>query len=235
MLFGAHVALRQPGPELDDGRIRVDVAEDLERFPDLGQALIDHPAAQQELADPGRSSRGGSLVADASCQLDRLAETRLAGFVAPGGLGRDAGPVQQLHAIGRVGRDFERLVQEGKRLVMRVERGRTIGGGPERNPCLGCDRGTFVALGAGPVCVEVVGRQDTGDLVVVEAFEEASRSQMPRSSIPARQGPVGHLSDEPMNEAVLPALRRTRVHVELEEFPPDEIAQPGLEGLGILS
>ena len=104
VLFGAHVALRQPGLELDDGRVRVDVAEDLERFPDLGQALIDHPAAQQELADPGRSSRGGSLVADASRQLDRLAEMRLAGFVAPGGLGRDAGPVQQLHAIGRVGR-----------------------------------------------------------------------------------------------------------------------------------
>ena len=37
-----------------------------------------------------------------------------------------------------------------------------------------------------------------------------------------------------MNEAVLSALRRPRVHVELEEFPPDEIAKPGLERLWIL-
>ena len=158
----------------------------------------------------------------------------LAGFVPPSGLGRDAGSVQQLDAIGRLRRDLERLVQERERLVMRMERGRTIGGRPECDASLGCDRGAFVALGAGPVRVQVVRREDAGDLVIVEAFEIARRRQVPRAAVPAREGPVRDLSDEPMDEAVLPALRRPRVHVELEELAPDEIAKPGLERLRIL-
>ena len=185
VFFGAHVALGQPRLELDDGRIRVNVTEDLERLPDLGQALVDEAAAQQEFADPRRCARGRSLVADASSELDRFAEMGLAGFVAPCGLGRDAGSVQQLDAIGRVGGYLERLIQEGECLVMRVERGRTIGSGPECNARLGRDRGAFIALGAGPVRVQVMGRQDAGDLVVIEAFEVARGRQVPCPAVAA--------------------------------------------------
>ena len=118
---------------------------------------------------------------------------------------------------------------------MRVERGGTIGGAAQRDARLGRDRGALLPLGVGPIGVEVVRRQDAGDLVVAEALEVARGGEVPGSAVAARERSVRDLADEPMDEAVLPALRGARVDVELEELASNEVAQPRLERLGILA
>ena len=95
----------------------------------------------------------------------------------------------------------ERLLGEGDGLVVRAERGGSLGGAAQREACLGRDRIGLGARGRGLVGRQVVGRQDAGQLLVAERLEVAGRGEVAGAPVAPGERAVGDLADERLDEA----------------------------------
>ena len=90
------------------------------------------------------------------------------------------GAIEQRRALGRAGRDRQRLLEVRDRLVVAAQRRGSVGGAGEREARLGGDR---IGLGAGLgglVGGEVVAGQRAGQLVVAERLVVAGHGEVPR-------------------------------------------------------
>ena len=131
-------------------------------------------------------------------------------------------PLVELGAVGRVGRDLERLLEERERLLVgrraRPRAPRRLGarsapGRPARRPP--------------PRPRRAAGRRGSGRRGRRRARRcRGSRSSAPRRggglAVLLRQRVVGDLADERLDERVLAALGRARVDRRGEELAPDE-------------
>jgi hypothetical protein len=71
--------------------------------------------------------------------------------------------------------------------------------------------------------------QRPGQLLVAQRFVVAGHGKVSRPTVAARQGPIGDLTDERLDELVLAALRRGRVAFDVEDLAAHQVAQPRLE------
>ncbi len=101
----------------------------------------------------------------------------------------------------------ERLAQVGRRLVVRTQRDRALGGAAQRDARLRRHRIRFGSGFGSLIGGHVVARQHARQLVVANCFEVARRRQMPFTPLAPRQHAVGDLADQALDEAVLAALR----------------------------
>ena len=67
--------------------------------------------------------------------------------------------------------------------------------------------------------------QHTGQLVVAERLEVRAAARWRARPLAASERPVGDLADERLDEAVLAALGRARVGLDLEQLAPHQVAQ----------
>ena len=118
------------------------------------------------------------------------------------------------------------------RLQRRPEGDGPIGGSPQRDPRLARERLGFGAVGRGPVRRQVVRCQCAGELVVTERFEVARRGEVPAAPVAHREGRVGDLADDGLDEGVLAPFRRSRIDLTVEEVGPDQGAEPLLQDIG---
>ena len=110
-----------------------------------------------------------------------------------------------------------------------TERDRPLGGGPQGDPGLAGERVRLGTLGRVRVGREVVPGEAAGDLVGLEALEEPGRGQVADLAILLRQGVVGDLADQGLDEGVLAMLGRARIGLAGEQLAPDERPQARLE------
>ena len=112
---------------------------------------------------------------------------------------------------------------------MAAEGNRPIGRPGQGDPGLDRDRVRLGALGRRLVGGEVVRGEGAGQLVVAERLEVAGGRKVPGPPLALGQRAVGDLADQRLDEAVLAALGRARVGLDLEELAPDEGPEPRLE------
>ena len=146
--------------------------------------------------------------------------------------GRLRRPVEQRRALGRIGRDRQRLVEIGDGLVVATECGRPVGRAGESEARLGRDRIGLRTRIRGLAGGEVMAGQRAGQLIVAERFVVPRHGEVPRASIAAGKGAVRDLADQGLHELVLPALRRLRIALDIEQLSSGEVAEPRLELLG---
>ena len=146
---------------------------------------------------------------------------------------RDAGrlrrPVEERRALGRIGRDGQRLVEVRDGLVVAAQRGCAVSRAGEGEACLARDR---IGLRSRVRCLaggEVVAGERAGQLIVTERLVVSRHSQVARAAIAARERAVRDLADERLHEFVLAPLRRLRIALEIEQLASGEVAEPGLE------
>ena len=121
-----------------------------------------------------------------------------------GGVERERSKVE---LVGRVGDDQQPALKVGVRAAVRPEIRGTLRRGAQRNPGLGGHRGTLLPVGMGLVGIHVVLCQDAGELVITERLVVARGGEMARAPIVAREGAVGDLAQEALDESVVSALR----------------------------
>ena len=132
--------------------------------------------------------------------------------------------------VSRVRRHRECLLDVIERQGVRAKSGGPIGGTAEGDPSLG---GEGIGLRPGrcrEIRVPIVRRQDPGQLLAVERLEVPRGGEVARPAILLREGLVGDLADQPLDEDILAALRRSRVVLECQDLAPNEASKPGLEG-----
>ena len=203
--------------ELDDGRL------------EQGDGLGGSAGGQVRLAERSDRPGGRRPVLARPIELGRAKEECLRLVVAAGLRGDLAGPLEKFGRLRRIGRDRQRLAEEGHRLVVRAERDRPLGGAAQGDPSLPGEGFGLWSLGRVRVGGQVMTGQTAGDLVRLEALEESRRGEMADLAIPLREGVVGDLADERLDEGVLAALGAARVRLEGQELPADEGAQARLE------
>ena len=128
--------------------------------------------------------------------------------------------------------DLKRLFEERHGLERRPEGDGPICRGPQRDPRLARERFGLGAVGRGPMRCQVMGRQRAGKLVVAERLEVARRREVSAAPVAQREGRVGDLADDGLDERVLASLRRSRIDLTVEEVGSDQGAQPLLEDIG---
>ena len=169
-------------------------------------------------------------IAELPIRVDRALRVRLR--IARRDACRLRRPVEQRRSLGRVGRDRQRLVEIGHGLVVATECGRPVGRAGESKARLGRDRIGLRTRIRGLAGGEVMARQRAGQLIVAERFVVPRHGEVPRSSIAAGERAVRDLADQGLHELVLPALRRLRIALDIEQLSSGEVAEPGLELVG---
>ena len=104
-----------------------------------------------------------------------------------------------------------------------------VGGGQERDPGLRRHRLAGRSVRSGSIGRDEVARDHPGQLLVAEGLEMACGGQVPGPAVALRQGPVGDLADERLDEGVLPAGRCARVGLDGQDLLADERVEAGLE------
>ena len=120
--------------------------------------------------------------------------------------------VEQRRAVGRLGRDRQRLVEIGDGLVVCAQRCGPVRRAGEGEARLGGDR---IGLRAGIRRLaggEVVAGQRAGQLVVAERLVVAGHGQVAGAAVATGERAVGDLADQRLHELVLAALRRAAGH-----------------------
>jgi hypothetical protein len=112
----------------------------------------------------------------------------------------------ELQLFGGFGGD-----REGRGVVpngqpARAQLARPLCGAAERHAGLGGHRGSLGPVRMRPVGVDVVLRQDAGELVVAERLVVAGRRQVARPTIVARERAVRDLAQQALYEPVVPPL-----------------------------
>ena len=128
--------------------------------------------------------------------------------------GRFACPFQQLGDLDLIARHGACLFEEGEGLVVGAQRDGPLGRGPEGDPGLAGEGVGLRSLGRIGVGREVVAGQAAGDLIGLEALEEAGRREVAGLAVLPGEGVVGDLADERLDEGVLAALGRARIGLE---------------------
>ena len=151
--------------------------------------------------------RHGALVAKPLADLLRLFEE----WERQVGSGTDRGGFAGLLQHGRavlfaVG-DLDRLLEILHGLERGPEGDGPIGGSTQRDPRLARERLGFGAVGRGPVRRQVVRCQCAGELVVAERFEVARSREVPAAPVAQREGGIGDLADDGLDEGVLAPFR----------------------------
>ncbi len=159
----------------------------------------------------GRANDRDSIAAFAMA-VDRPAQERDGLFAMGRGVGGLAGPLEQLAFLGRIGGHGQGLLQEGDRLHVRAEGDRAFGGASQGDACLGGEGVGLGSLGGVLVGGQVLAGQRARQLVGAEGLEVAGGGEVAGLPVASGERVVGDLADERLDERVLTALGRSRVH-----------------------
>jgi len=121
------------------------------------------------------------------------------------------------------------LVEKPNPLAERAEVDRAFSRRTQGDPGLGGQGVGLGTLGRIRLGGEVMAGEGSGELVRAECFEEPGSREVATLAVLPGKRVVGDLADEGLDEGVLTPLGGARVHLEREEFPPDEGAQARLK------
>src|SRR6266540_6609170 len=130
--------------------------------------------------------------------------------------------LMQISLICRVRRHSDRLLEEIQCLVMRTQCRGPFGRRAKGDARLPGERIGLRPLGCIGMGGKVMASQSSCELVAAEALEEACCREVTRVAVALREGVIGHLPNESLDERVLPPLGRQAVGVQGEKLPPDE-------------
>ena len=176
-----------------------------------GLQLVDgrlHFAAHdQDKSEEGPAASYVRCVAEVAIEAYRRANARFGGLVVAGGIDLLGVPVQQCRAIGRRGRDRQRLRNEVGRLTMAAQSCCPLRRPTQGQACLGCDRLCFGAGHRRLVGCDVVAGQSAGQLIATTSLEVSRRRQVSFASLRFGQCRVGDFAHQRLRETELAALR----------------------------
>ena len=193
------------------------------------------PGVDEDLAQECLAGAGIVRWIGGPGEVDPRANECLGIVVSRGCVGGRRRPKVQGGALARIGGDRDRLANVRDRLVVGTECRGPLGRARQSQARLDPDGIGLGAVGRGSVGRDVVGGEGTGQFVVAERLEIASRGEVSGAPLALRQGPVGDLADQRLDEPVLTPLRAARIHLDVEQLPPHEGLEPWLEGLGGLA
>ena len=198
---------RQGGGESDRDRVVGDRRKTLHGGTEEGNRLIMLATLVQRSRSEADHPRHGALVAKPLADLLRPLEEWERLFRPGTDRGGFASLLQHLSAIRFAVGDLDRLLEILHGLEGRPEGDGPIGGGPKSDPRLARERLGFGTFGRRPERRQVVGCQCAGELVVAERLEVARRGQVPAAAVAQREGRVGDLADDGLDERVLAPFR----------------------------
>ena len=163
---------------------------------------IDEHFAEERLA-----AGGGNRIGGRSGALDCGSHELLRQLVLRRDVRRAGGAQEETRLFAGSRLDGDGLSKVRDRLVVGAQGRRALGCSREGESRLNGHRLGFRAFRRRLVRGQIVRRQRAGQLVVAERLEVARGREMPGAPFAAREGSVGDLADERLDEAVLAALR----------------------------
>ena len=219
----AHVPGRELQHQGDTRWGRLEVGE----FLPGGQEDLEHSVAIESVLSDGTSVRRGRQrepvpSAELPSSVERAERVPLRDLGHEPLQRRLERPLVQIGPLGRTRADGHGVLEERDRLRVRSEPCSAFGSAAERHPGLG---GQGVRLGpVGRVALrrEVVTGESASKLFGIEGLEVASGGQMADLAVALGERVVGDLADERLDERVLTALGRPRVHLPDKQLPSNE-------------
>ena len=181
-----------------------------------------------DLREVGGRARRGVQVALTFEESDRPLELLVRGVGVAGCHRVVAGPRAQPRLLDRVLDQPCGSRQPRQRLGRRPERSCAIARAGQPVDDLRAKRVGIGRVGLELEGGEVVGRDDLDHFLFSPAparLEEAGRGQVPHLAVAARERLVRDVADEVLQEAVLAALRRTRIQLEEHDLLADEAVE----------
>ncbi len=230
MLLGQHQGARKLAAKNDGRGIGGKVGElRASRLQD-GQGIWRAVGNQERAAQGSGRARDRRPITGLPLGLDGRPEMAIGDGVTAGRRGGVAGPFEEFRAVARIAGDAEGLLEECEGLLVGAEQGSALGRCPEGDPGLGAERLRLRSVGCVVPSGEIVAGQRGRDLVGLERFEIAGRGQVAGLAVALRQGVVGDLADQRLDERVLAPARAPRVRLVGKQLSPDEHAEASLEG-----
>ena len=133
------------------------------------------------------------------------------------------GTLVELRRADRIVTQFDRPLGVALRLFVGTERRSSIARLHERLERVGLDGRRILVIRGGEVGVEVVGRDDLHDLVLIDRGAKVrSGSQVTRLAFALRHRVIGDLLDQILEESVLPPVGQERVDRDREDLLANE-------------
>ena len=218
----------------EHGRVLVELLgrEHLEGPVHVFERLLEPAPIPHDLGEPSRHPRRGVRLACALEEGDRLLKVS-SGLVGAGADSRhQAGALVQVGLDQKVVGELERALERALRLHGRTERAGALRGAEEHPERRRADLFAIWVVRARTVGIEVVGRYDFDDLILLRTpgrRQEPGSGQMLRLALLLRDRLVRDVLDDVLQERVLAALGRAWVGLDREDLLADERDEQRLE------